>query len=313
MAKGYFLSDVSDAFKVDKVSIERVPNYSDYANDKSDPENVMHPGIFFQWVSAQVNTTSAQKVWIKIRTTASFRPSRIALIDVQVLGEKKTVTRQGVTQSYLASLDGTAPTCEASHLANTATNPDTKMGPATVNLHKHTYLSTAYSGRDFPAPIAIYRGDCVMQADDGLRRTFNSNDRIELSFRAYANHSLRVGRILMGYPYSFPRNFNKNFVIERVDPLLFEREEGRFTLEDRLPSFRRARFRFEQVPRQQMLDMTAYYRLHGGTVPLLLFLDPDIPETLIYGRFTSWRDTWTHKREGVDYHNIDISFEEVSR
>lgn len=320
MAKGFFLSD---SFFKDQWTSARAIHVSGsdtYTNPLSNVLRVFDPSPFNVWASVDNDETGSQQVALEFTWGGIGSPSAdtICLFDLQVLG---ALSRSGQSQIDV----------RASVRARGTRGPAVTVRPAISGqtakpfpLHAWTF-EQRLPGTGTEAKrsnVVMWRGDYLY--DLGSVISLASPRRLDFTVEAGQQHSLRLARVIIGTKYSFPRNVRNEFDISYADPYTVNRDPGGFGNPEGLDkqegnpfyrnrAYRTARCTFLSIERAQVDDMTAFFHLNGGTQVMAVCLDPDNLETLLYARIVDWQDQFVRKTGGKEFHNLTLTFEEVSR
>ena len=305
MARGFFLSDALFNEGWTSVSIPS-GQIGTYNNAASNADRVLAASPFALWASAEVNpqvpTTSFD---MQFARSATILADSACVFGIQVLGRLRTVSEVDVR----SSLASPRPTMRMG-----TKNPTNASQP--VSLEAWGYEQPPATIGERPKVIVTWRGNMYLPIVANRGRIGNGF-RLAFSQTIGNRHTIRIARVVLGQKTTFGQNPRPNWRLTRTSPTAFDRIPGQYSGGlVRTPSYRTIQAEIANIDNAHMKALNDMYHLHGSgqyAVPLVLCVDPDNLDTLVYGRFLEWNDTFNIKTGTTgDRHTLRFTFEEVN-
>ena len=262
--------------------------------DSSHPRRVLDPRMGSQWVSAKItNLRTPQIASLTFPITGSLRRDTIAVMGIRVRGETVGTGRNAYQVSMAA-----APTI-------------TVYGEA-VTMRPVSYPVRNYASLNRNAAVVFYEGSISVKQ---TAHTFTDQNMIvPIVVNAAQNYHIQIARVVIGSRYEFPTNFRQNMTLTIQDPSIDASGPGEDFQGDWQPPYKRAQVTFQNVEKGQVDSLAQYYRLHAAVNPVVLQLDEDNVDGLIYGRIRSpMLDSWNFKDNADEFHTVNMTIEETNR
>ena len=305
MARGFFLSDA--LFNESWTSVSIVNGTGAYNNAASEADRVLAASPFALWASAEVTAGQGNRTFdIQFgRGSTGLLADSVCVFGIQLLGRLRTVSEVDVRSSLAApkpslSLGTKIPTTASKAVPLEAWGYE--QPPATIG--------------ERPKVIVTWRGNMYLPiAPSGGR--IRNGFRVAFGANVSSTHTLRIARIVLGQKTTFGQNPRPNWRLTRTAPTTHDRIPGQFSGGlVRTPSYRTISAEIGNIDNAHMKALNDLYHLHGSgqyAVPLVLCVDPDNLDTLVYGRFIEWSDTFNIKTGTTgDKHTLRFTFEEIN-
>ena len=305
MARGFFLSDALFNERWTGVSI--VNGTGAYNNAASEADRVLAASPFALWSSVEVTAGQGARTFdIQFaRDSTRVLADSVCVFGIQVLGRLQTVSEVDVRSSLAAPRPR----------MTIGTKIPTTASKA-VPLEAWGYEQPPATIGERPKVIVTWRGNMYLPINPTGGR-IGSGFRVAFSADVGNTHSIRVARIVFGQRTTWGQNPRPNWTLTRTSPTAFDRIPGQYSGGlVRTPSYRTIQAEISNIDNAHMKALNDMYHLHGSgqyAVPLVLCVDPDNLDTLVYGRFIDWSDTFNIKTGTTgDRHSLRFTFEEVN-
>lgn len=303
MARGFFLSDA--LFNESWTGVTIVNGTGAYNNAVSAADRVLAASPFALWASAEVASGDRAFDIQFARGSATLLADSACVFGLQVLGALTTVSSVDVR----ASLAAPKPTMTLGTKIPTTAAQD-------MPLEAWGYEQPPAAIGERPKVVITWRGNMYLPLNPTGGRIGNGF-RLAFAGNVGATHTLRIARIVLGQKTTFGQNPRPNWRLSRTSPTTFDRIPGQYSGGlVRTPSYRTISAEIGNIDNAHMKALNDLYHLHGSgqyAVPLVLCIDPDNLDTLVYGRFIEWSDTFNIKTGTTgDKHTLRFTFEEIN-